>query len=570
MKKTLLFFIAAFMVFSVSGQQPGLHHRMRDLHKTQPEELQQKLSEIRETFKRLHLAPAERHSLKSQKGIKHQLDSIIFTTLDENTLDFVDEMKSEFEYDGEGRMTVEREYKWDDTFDEWVPFLKNELTWDNDGNITEIINFSWGGPDEGWYEEDKEVYTYDNDGNPTEYIFYLWDYDDEDWVPEERYLLTYDGDGNLLQEIFYYAEFDTDPVEWTEEQMWEYEYENGQLVSITAYFLEDDDWEPEEMTQFFYDNDGVLDYMTRSEYDAVTGEFEVFQHIDYEYNPEGEVARTTYSRYDDDEVKEPVVKSEFEYDGNLNIIMEATYMYNDGIGDWEKSTMNEYVYDTDVSIEEIAVPYYLTYWLDVKNMLLETKYFRADMDDEWYLKDHGFFYYSDYDPDDDPDPDPDPEEYTLAITIEGDGTVQVNGEDYTEAITFETGTEITLTAIPGDDYEFVEWKGDHASDETEVTITIEDDLDITAVFEVVSSAIRIEQAELTIYPNPFRDVVTVTNLSSVSTVTIANMLGQTVMEFDTGGSDNMTFSTGDLNDGIYLFIFTTRSGDRIVKRMIKH
>ena len=78
--------------------------------------------------------------------------------------------------------------------------------------------------------------------------------------------------------------------------------------------------------------------------------------------------------------------------------------------------------------------------------------------------------------------EPGPVYFSLTLEILGEGSVEVNGESYSEPITFEAGEEITLEAIPADGWLFEEWSGDVESGETSVTITITTDLDITATF----------------------------------------------------------------------------------------
>jgi len=70
--------------------------------------------------------------------------------------------------------------------------------------------------------------------------------------------------------------------------------------------------------------------------------------------------------------------------------------------------------------------------------------------------------------------------YTLTITTSDGGTVSSEGGDY------EEGTEVTITAIPDEGYEFVGWEG---SDEivSELTFSINSDLDLSPIFQRIQS-----------------------------------------------------------------------------------
>jgi len=73
------------------------------------------------------------------------------------------------------------------------------------------------------------------------------------------------------------------------------------------------------------------------------------------------------------------------------------------------------------------------------------------------------------------------EEYTLTIDTVGEGEVGIEPEKEE----YEHGEEVTLTAVPDEGWEFDGWTGDVPEDEEgeQITITMDEDKEITAVFE---------------------------------------------------------------------------------------
>jgi len=71
------------------------------------------------------------------------------------------------------------------------------------------------------------------------------------------------------------------------------------------------------------------------------------------------------------------------------------------------------------------------------------------------------------------------EEYDLTINIEGQGTTDPAEGTHT----YEEGTEVTVEATPDEGWEFVEWTGDVTDTDPTITVTMDEDKEITAWFE---------------------------------------------------------------------------------------
>ncbi len=72
-----------------------------------------------------------------------------------------------------------------------------------------------------------------------------------------------------------------------------------------------------------------------------------------------------------------------------------------------------------------------------------------------------------------------PEEYTLTITVVGQGSTDPGEGTHT----YLEGEQVTITATPDTGWYFFEWQGDHTGTEDEITVMMDGDLDLTAVFE---------------------------------------------------------------------------------------
>lgn len=79
----------------------------------------------------------------------------------------------------------------------------------------------------------------------------------------------------------------------------------------------------------------------------------------------------------------------------------------------------------------------------------------------------------------------------IIVQIEGQGTLKMlnnnNSSSYSAnggriTSVYKAGTEVKLTAHPAEGWKFKSWEGDLENTENEISITVEEDLDIKAVF----------------------------------------------------------------------------------------
>ena len=153
-------------------------------------------------------------------------------------------------------------------------------------------------------------------------------------------------------------------------------------------------------------------------------------------------------------------------------------------------------------------------------------------------------------------------EYTITVNVNDPtmGSVQGGG-------TYAEGTQVTLTAVPNQGYEFVQWQDGNAVNPR--TITVTGDATYTATFRSSVGIADVESASLTIYPNPARESATIM-LSGVSgevTVTVVDMNGRTVGQYSTSSTDRLTLDLSGYAQGTY-FVRVSGEGVNMVKKLI--
>lgn len=164
----------------------------------------------------------------------------------------------------------------------------------------------------------------------------------------------------------------------------------------------------------------------------------------------------------------------------------------------------------------------------------------------------------------------------LTVEIQGNGEVSMDPPPV--GLSYDPGTMVTLVADPDSGWVFKRWEGDITGSDNPVSVEINDDMHVVAVFEVKTGiseeAIPVEYELSQNYPNPF-------NASTVikfaikeeghTTLSIYDLMGREVMrlidEVKKPGYYQVYFNASKLPSGVYFY--RLESGDFVsIKKML--
>ena len=133
--------------------------------------------------------------------------------------------------------------------------------------------------------------------------------------------------------------------------------------------------------------------------------------------------------------------------------------------------------------------------------------------------------------------------YILAASAEEGGSVSTEGGEY------EEGTEVTITAIPDDGYEFTEWSDGNTS--ISRTLTLNSNINIQALFDIQIIIIQLDQHYIS-QPSivAFNDKVT-THETADYIISKKGWLGITSEEYHNGGN----YGNSPIEPGVATFLY---------------
>ncbi|CAL2075260.1 InlB B-repeat-containing protein [Tenacibaculum sp. 190524A05c] len=135
--------------------------------------------------------------------------------------------------------------------------------------------------------------------------------------------------------------------------------------------------------------------------------------------------------------------------------------------------------------------------------------------------------------------------------------------------TYDDGTLVELTATPDAGYQFDGWSGDASGTANPLTITMDADKTVTAMFSPVTASIVDEEFNkgIKVYPIPASNSITVDMLNGyeIKRIVVHNILGKEIIE-----TKELKIDLSNLVKGIYVLKITNSDGRIATRRIIKN
>ncbi len=148
-------------------------------------------------------------------------------------------------------------------------------------------------------------------------------------------------------------------------------------------------------------------------------------------------------------------------------------------------------------------------------------------------------------------------QYTITVLANDDdfGTVEGSG-------TYYEGEFVRIRAIASTGYTFSQWQEDE-NIQNPRTITITGDATYTAIFVPVTTIEGIENAEISIFPNPTTGIVNI-EAEGLNKVVVYDVTGRMMMSV----ANESTIDISNLEAGVYFFSVETENGSAM-KKLVK-
>jgi hypothetical protein len=286
-----------------------------------------------------------------------------------------EQVKVDFTYNNDALPSGETYYQWDNN--QWVPYAKTEHQYQSN-RIIQTDDFNWY--ENKWMVIWRTKYYYDDDGSLTALEVYQVEEDGQNLIGQFR--LEFINENDELHEIYYlwdteWVEFlkiektfeddlitekrdflwDSDDDEWLQVSKTEYTYEGETLVEELESLIAGDMEIPS--SRILYEHNAMLYPIleTHSEWEIPTSKWINTSQYVMDYTPEG--LNILYEEYEwnaNTDEWDGIDREEIEWDSAGNPVTQILFVWDETDRTWEEDAKSEYVYDLDVSGEDVVAP----------------------------------------------------------------------------------------------------------------------------------------------------------------------------------------------------------------------
>ena len=316
MKTTFSLIIAIFFTLSAMSQSNAYKMQTASMQSIKNNKL--KLGHEMEVDKSFKKKPSQASHLKNQKTMTQKLDSIYTVEVLDSVNGFFSVKRFKFNYDVNGNLLQSIFSEIDFNTNELVENWKEEYAYDTNGNLLSSIFTFRNSETAQWMGQTKTVYTYNSNNNITLVLHYSWLSDPGEWYISGKDECFYDVNDSLIQRIEYQLRTGTNLL--LPHYNYEYVFNTNGSLAETIYHD--------------YDNNGHLMSHHKSE---------------YIYDEEGYNTSTIHYSSTTESLT-LFGKTEYTYDANGNIIKEIFAYWNSGTQQWQNDTKMETTYDANNNI----------------------------------------------------------------------------------------------------------------------------------------------------------------------------------------------------------------------------
>lgn len=332
------------------------------------------------------------------KATKEGLDSIVYSSYEENVGKWIINAKQYYVYNGLGRPTS-GEYYYDQSGSGNLSKMEKVLyLHDLKGNLKSETYSEWDDMAQKWEISYRSTYTY----NPTHntlvgFLYDEWNSSSMQWDNNFKVESEINSNGDLTST----NNFDWDGSAWERTSSTTYTYDSKNRLEQTIDSFKSNssgDWYAQSRTDFKYDGSDNNIERESFWYDQGTNQWKMEFLVTNTFDSKGNLTLEDEKEYNTDNSQyENSYQSVYGYDANGNPTSEHYLDYEDLTGKWDSSAWYAYTYNLSKTVDpyllkiDVFVPDFTE---KITNQPVDQIYYEGDGSGGWDMSDREQYYFS--------------------------------------------------------------------------------------------------------------------------------------------------------------------------------
>jgi len=259
-----------------------------------------------------------------------------------------------------GNLLLFEWFKWNTTMYYMEPFDRSEKEYDQNGLIISDADYKWNHNAEDWKGDEKKIYQRDEKGNDTTMISSVWDWGIDNWRYSKKNVSRYNEDNHLTETEFY--DWNWNDSVWLLYDKTRYDYivndrEEIEMKTISSMDLSDESWHAWRKIEYIYDESGRV--LSESTYRMIQSDWEGYTRYEFSYDVVGNVISTVSLKWDvgiNDWVG--FTKYNYAFDTAGNRTEEIYFQWDQDLIDWKSISKHEWQYEEYGTVMTVLTSYW--------------------------------------------------------------------------------------------------------------------------------------------------------------------------------------------------------------------
>lgn len=232
----------------------------------------------------------------------------------------------------------------------WVNFMKYNYSYDGNGHRTYYIGQSWDVSSSSWKNDRQVSYTNNNNGTIQQWIAQDWSNPTSSWINTQRSTYTYNGSNKILSQTYEIGTSGT----WVNQLKYTYTYDGNGYATLLlrqSWDVPSSSWKNDFQITYTNDGNGVVQEYLNESWDIPSSSWKNMFQGTYTYNGSNNLIFLTSKIYQNGAWVN-YSRNYNIYDGNGYLTYNLGEIWDSPLSEWKNNVQLNYTNNSDGTVQQ--------------------------------------------------------------------------------------------------------------------------------------------------------------------------------------------------------------------------